>query len=312
MGRWEDIAVWQGPAADNFGDGDWAEGEPADRMTGHRGLVLHIAEGTYTGTISWEKNSGSDISSHWVLAKDGRCAQLVDTDDRPWTQGDGNSEWLSIECEGYSGNSLTGAQITVLAQLLARAHQVYGVPLQLADSASGYGLGWHGMGGADWGGHYSCPGNAILVQRPEIISLATEIVNGGTMALTADQARQIQAIDNAWYQTATDQDVISYPNPQGGTGTVTNQLKHRTELIRSQLAAIAADVTELKTRPAATVVLTESDRIAIGVSAGDQAATVVGTQLANLAGQVAELKTMVAAISSVLATVGVALTDLNP
>lgn len=311
MGRWEDIALWQGPAADNFGDGDWAEGEAADRMSAHRGLVIHIAEGTYAGTNAWEKNPASDISSHWVLAKDGRCTQMVDTDDRPWTQGDGNSEWLSVECEGYSGEYLTDGQIMVLARLLAKAHQVYGVPLQLADSPYGYGLGWHGMGGADWGGHYSCPGDEIISQRPEIISLAIEIVNGGTMSLTAEEARKLQAIDNSWYLTAVDESVISYPNPQGGTGTVTNQLKRRTELIRSELAAVASDVAELMARPGATVVLTDADRTAIGTVAGNQAASVIGAQLAALENQVTGLSTALAEITGVLATIGAALAGLG-
>lgn len=177
--RWSDVAGWAGPAADNFGDGDWVERETADRMTGHRGVVLHIAEGTYAGTISWERNAASDVSSHFVSAKDGRAAQLVDTDDRPWTQGAGNSEWLSIEFEGYSGQTLTAQQLEFAARVLAKAHQVYGVPLQLADSPSGRGLGWHGMGGAAWGGHTNCPGAPIVAQRPAIIARAKAIVGGG-------------------------------------------------------------------------------------------------------------------------------------
>lgn len=185
MARWTDLATWQGPAADNFGDGDWSEREGADRMSEHRGLVIHIAEGSYAGTVAWERNASSDISSHWVLAKDGRCAQMVDTDDRPWTQADGNSAWLSVECEGYAGDSLTPQQLEVVAQLLARANQVYGVPLQLADSPSGRGLGWHGIGGAAWGGHTGCPGAPIVAQRGAIVARAQEIINGG--GTTMDQ-----------------------------------------------------------------------------------------------------------------------------
>jgi hypothetical protein len=197
MGRWTDIAQWSGPAADNFGDGDAIEREPSDRMSGHRGLVLHIAEGTYPGTIAWERNPDSDISSHWVLARDGRCVQLVDTDDRPWTQGAGNTEWLSVECEGRAGDLLTPVMVEVLAQLLARAHLEYGVPLQLADSPGGRGLGWHGMGGAAWGGHTGCPGAPIVAQRPEIIARAEEIVGGVTAAtgMTEDTMQLLRGPD---------------------------------------------------------------------------------------------------------------------
>lgn len=179
MARWTDIAQWSGPAADNFGDGDWVGGESADAMWGYRGLVLHIAEGSYAGTIAWENNPGSDISSHFVVAKDGRCTQMVDTHDRAWTQAAGNGEWLSVECEGRSGDALTEPQIMVLARIMARAHQVHGIPLQLADSAGGRGLGWHGMGGALWGGHYQCPGPRIVAQRQEIIDRARSLGGSG-------------------------------------------------------------------------------------------------------------------------------------
>lgn len=177
MARWPDVAPWAGPAADNFGDGDRIEREPTDRMSGHRGLVLHIAEGSYAGTISWERNSSSDVSSHFVGAKDGRRAQMVDTDDRPWTQGTGNNEWLSVEFEGYAGQPLTDPQIEFAAAILAKTHQVYGVPLQLADSPSGRGLGWHGMGAPAWG-HANCPGAPIIAQRPAIIARAQQIAGG--------------------------------------------------------------------------------------------------------------------------------------
>jgi len=304
MGRWEDLASWGGPAADNFGDGDWTEREPSDRMSEHRGLVIHIAEGSYAGTIAWERNQDSDISSHWVLARDGRCIQMVDTDDRPWTQGDGNSSWLSVECEGYSGSSLTQEQINAIASLLARAHQVYGVPLQLADSANGYGLGWHGMGGADWGGHYQCPGSAILAQRPAIIELAKEIISGGTMALTAEEHRLLQCGDNYNYYTARDLDVIEYPNPQGGTGTVNNQLKLRTERILTAVAAVASDVQILKARPILTITLTDADRAAIAQAAGAAVAESIGTKLDDLEVQVAALTALVTSLTGVIAEIG--------
>ena len=82
MARWTNVAAWRGPAANNFGDGDYVEREPADALTEVRGLVVHIADGTFAGTISWERNPASNVSSHFVAAKDGRLAQMVDTHDR--------------------------------------------------------------------------------------------------------------------------------------------------------------------------------------------------------------------------------------
>lgn len=144
-----------------------------------RGVVLHIAQGTYEGTIAWQRNPSAQVSSHFVCGKNsGERAQMVDTDQTAWTQAAGNGRWLSIEFAGYSGERLTEHQVDFAAQILARAHQAYGVPLQLADSPSDRGLGWHGMGGQAWGNHPACPGKPIIAQRPEIIARAKRITAG--------------------------------------------------------------------------------------------------------------------------------------
>lgn len=193
MSRWTDLATWVGHTI-NEGDGDGTPLEAADRLSDVRGLVLHIASGFYDGTISWQRNASADVSSHFIVGRDGRCAQMVDTADRSWAQRAGNSTWLSVELEGFAPDDplhkthpgwerLTDAQVEVCAQLLARAHEVYGatkVPLQLATSPSGRGLGHHSMGaesGVDWG-HSQCPGVAIKSQKPAILARAIAIANG--------------------------------------------------------------------------------------------------------------------------------------
>jgi hypothetical protein len=90
VSRWSDLAVWRGPTI-NEGDGDGTPGEAADRLSSYRGLVVHIASGYFEGTISWQQNPAADVSSHFVVARDGRIAQCVDTADRAWTQRTGNS-----------------------------------------------------------------------------------------------------------------------------------------------------------------------------------------------------------------------------
>lgn len=193
MARWTDLAAWVGTTV-NEGDGDGTPLEPVDRLTDVRGLVLHIASGFYDGTIAWQRNASADVSSHFIVGRDGRCAQMVDTADRSWAQRSGNSTWLSVELEGFAPDDrlhakhpgwerLTDAQIEVCARLFARAHQVYGaakVPLQLATSPAGRGLGHHSMGaenGYDWG-HSQCPGVAIKAQKPAILARARQIVSG--------------------------------------------------------------------------------------------------------------------------------------
>jgi hypothetical protein len=189
MAKWSDLATWRGPTS-NQGGG----------MVEVRGVVLHIAEGSYEGTISWQKNPSSDVSSHFVKGKaDGEEAQIVDTDTTAWTQAAGNGHWLSIENAGFVPDKLTASQVEFAAQVLAKAHKVYGVPLQVTSSPDGRGLGHHSMGAPAWG-HSQCPGSNIINQKPAIVARAKEIVEGD-VSLTTDQTRDAvwrrdDAVDN--------------------------------------------------------------------------------------------------------------------
>jgi hypothetical protein len=175
MARWTDLARWRGPSP-NIGAGDQNE---------HRGLVVHIADGWFEGTISWQRNNDSNISSHFVVGRDGQIAQMVDTSDAAWTQRSGNGEWLSVECEGFTKGHrlnpggwerLSDKQIDAVARILLKCHQVYSIPLQVISSATGRGLGHHSMD-PDWG-HQSCPGAPIIAQKPAIVARAVALKNG--------------------------------------------------------------------------------------------------------------------------------------
>ena len=127
--------------------------------------------------------------------------------------------------------------------------------------------------GADWG-HQSCPGPAIIAQKPIIVARAQQIINGGTEVFTAQQEtdilRMLQAADNAWFGTSTDATNLTYPAPGGGTGTTVNQLKRRTDLI---LTAVANVLTEV--RASTPVALTDAQ---VATIAG-QITTVVSATL---------------------------------
>jgi hypothetical protein len=190
MARWSEIADWIGPTV-NEGDGDGRPGEPEDAISTVVGLVLHIQEGTEAGTEAWQRNPRSRVSSHFLLPKTGRPRQMVDTADRAWCQVAGNRHWLSLECEGRTGQALTDDQLGAAAALLARAHRELGVQLALASNPSalhagdaGAGLGYHALGGAAWGGHWDCPGAPIINQRPAIVARAMGLQEG-------DQVRTI-------------------------------------------------------------------------------------------------------------------------
>lgn len=142
-----------------------------------QGLVLHIQEGTESGTDSWFHNPASQVSAHFGNPKTGGLDQWVDTNDKAWAQVAGNKSWISIENEGHSSDSLTASQIANAAALLAWLNLTEKVPMQCADTASDSGLGYHSMGGDPWGGHMDCPGQPIIDQRPDIVAAAQQLVS---------------------------------------------------------------------------------------------------------------------------------------
>lgn len=162
MARWTDLAPRQ----------EHTQNQTERGMLEYRGVVVHIAQGTYEGTIAWQKNTSADVSSHFIVSKTGAICQMVDTADAAWTQVNGNGHWISVENEGYSGTPLTDAQVKANAEIFARVCSTYGVPLQVTSSTSGRGLGHHAMGGAAWGNHPDCPGSPIINQKQLIVDLA--------------------------------------------------------------------------------------------------------------------------------------------
>jgi len=171
VSRWN-LATWRGPTTHR----------DAGALRDVRGLVVHIAEGTYEGTIAWQKNVHADrpTSSHFVVARTGSCAQIVDTGDASWAQKAGNKTWLSVECEGFTKASphyrqgwekLTGPQCQTIARLLVEANRRHAVPLRVTHDPGARGLGFHSMGGAAWG-HQSCPGASIIQQLGGIVLVA--------------------------------------------------------------------------------------------------------------------------------------------
>jgi hypothetical protein len=139
------------------------------------GVVIHIMDGSLSGTDSWFRNPDAQASAHFGTGKAGQLYQWVDTHDRAWAQAGGNRTWLSVENEGKGGDALTSAQLDRCAEVLAWAHKTYAVPLVVTKDVNGSGLGYHAMGGAAWGGHTSCPGTKVLAQLDDIVARAKKI-----------------------------------------------------------------------------------------------------------------------------------------
>ncbi len=95
---------------------------------------------------------------------------------KAWAQAYYNPVAISIENEGYPGDSLTDGQLNACAEVLAWAHDTFGVLLQVTDDPNGSGLITHGLLGQAGGGHYDCPGDPIRAQRGAIVSRASALV----------------------------------------------------------------------------------------------------------------------------------------
>ncbi len=66
---------------------------------GRRGVVMHIAQGGYDAAVTWlsDAQMNPNSSAHFVIAKDGRIAQLVSVNDSAWANGLGwqNNQWIN-------------------------------------------------------------------------------------------------------------------------------------------------------------------------------------------------------------------------
>lgn len=149
-------------------------------MVDHLGLILHVQEGQ-NSPFGWFCNPQSRTSSTWWVSKSGAVEQFVDADVAAWAQGAGNTHYNSVETEGHAEAALTEAQIDALAHLYVWGHQTYNWPMLLAERAGQGGLGWHGMGGAAWGGHVHCPGELRKGQRILILTRAAQLLEPPTI-----------------------------------------------------------------------------------------------------------------------------------
>ncbi len=80
--------------------------ETPNKTTGRAGykpdmIVCHITEGSFNGAVSWLCNKASNASTHYIVAKDGRVAQLVSLRDTAW----GNGTSTEPRSNVYYGNS---------------------------------------------------------------------------------------------------------------------------------------------------------------------------------------------------------------
>ena len=170
--------------------------------TGVSGMLVHTQVGNNPGSIAWFNNSASQASAHFCVAQDGSIVQMGPVNGwMAWHCAAGNPNWFGCEFadNGQPSNPLTQAQVTAGAQLLELLSRPEAgrFPMQITDSPATEGLGWHGMGGAAFGGHYDCPGDVRKAQRPQIVALAVAIRSGTAPPSSTGTTGWQEAIMNA-------------------------------------------------------------------------------------------------------------------
>ena len=171
-------AAWK-PLPRNFSPG---------ARTAQLGLILHVQAGN--GELSgWFSNPSAQASSTFWVSKTGQIYQYMEAGaDKSWAQAAGNGLYDSVETEGVPSEPLTDAQVAALAALVRWEHETYGMPYTVINTPGARGFGWHGMGGAAWGGHTGCPGDLRRAQMQHIIDVAQSGTQEDDMTPDQDKA----------------------------------------------------------------------------------------------------------------------------
>jgi hypothetical protein len=114
----------------------WRPAHGSNRTNANRGaamidfIVIHIAQGSYSGTISWFQNPRSDVSAHYVVGRGGQVAQCVRNEDIAWHAGNWryNKKSIGIEHAGYAGAKWPAKMYRASAKLSARLCRRYNIP----------------------------------------------------------------------------------------------------------------------------------------------------------------------------------------
>jgi N-acetyl-anhydromuramyl-L-alanine amidase AmpD len=82
----------------------------------------------FEGTLNWFSRTDSQVSSHWVVGRDGRKARVVSDGQQAWHAGEHNVGW-GIELEqGVSSDGFTKKQLDSLVEICAGYVMDFGVP----------------------------------------------------------------------------------------------------------------------------------------------------------------------------------------
>lgn len=96
-------------------------------------IVIHVADGTFDGTLDWFSRPECSVSAHFTVGTDGRIGQSVRVEDTAYHAGDWamNQRSIGIEHEGMPARGPwvpSPAQLAASADLVAQLCRRFGIP----------------------------------------------------------------------------------------------------------------------------------------------------------------------------------------
>lgn len=148
-----------------------------------RYIVLHVMEGSLSGTDAWFHDPASQVSSHFGIGRDGQVYQWVALNRVAWGEAAYNDQAISIEHEGYSGQTLTDVQLAASLELIAWLCAVMpGIPHRGSPGPRYPGVLTHASLGVAGGDHPQCPGEPLAHQVQSMLGVI--VSQEGTMNFT--------------------------------------------------------------------------------------------------------------------------------
>ena len=97
-----------------------------------RMIVVHVTEGSWSGTVDWFRNRRAHAAANYVVGRDGQIAYMVPDDEIAWHAGNGyvNAHSIGVENEGYVAvdGMFPDAEYRASARLVASLLRRYRIP----------------------------------------------------------------------------------------------------------------------------------------------------------------------------------------
>ena len=125
-------------AGADYGRADWRPAYRSNYSNRDRSAptvdytIIHIAQGSYSGTIGWFQHRRANVSAHYVVGRTGRVAQCVRNADVAWHAGNWtyNRKSIGIEHAGYAGRRWTVSTYRSSARLSAYLCGRFNIPVE--------------------------------------------------------------------------------------------------------------------------------------------------------------------------------------